>query len=97
MTIAILIKLLETRIVANNFFGRSSNFAIISNFLEPVSSCVSRSDRVSENSATSAPDIKAEHNNKIKSKIMPSIKVTLSDAIKMAKLAGSESNGYRIC
>ncbi len=63
-TTAMLIKLLATRIVANSFFGRSNNFIIISIVADLCSIPSSKLDFVKEKKATSAPDIKAEQNNK---------------------------------
>lgn len=95
-TVAILIKLFATRMVANNFFGRSISFEMISNFLEPSSRPLSRSDRVNEKRATSAPEIRPEHNNKTSSRIMPRTRETLSEENKMTKLVGSGSNRHGI-
>ena len=59
ITIEIFIKLFATKIVANNFFGLSSNFEIISIGFEFSSSAVSRSDCVNAKRATSAPETSA--------------------------------------
>ena len=61
-TIAILIKLLATRIVANSFFGFSNNNLTRWRFLLSFSS--SKSVGVNENKATSAPEMSAEQANK---------------------------------
>ena len=67
-TIAIFIKLLATRIVANNFFGRSNNEEIKCMAEEFSSMPLSMLDLVKEKSATSAPEIRAEQANSIISK-----------------------------
>lgn len=64
-TIAILIKLFATNIVASNFLGRSNSFAIICMDTDLFSRPSLILDLVKENRATSAPDIKAEHISKI--------------------------------
>lgn len=71
-TIAMFIKLLATRMVANNLLGFSSKFRTISNFFEgSLSEDESlRSETDNENKATSDPDINAEHISKTKSKII---------------------------
>jgi hypothetical protein len=61
-TIAILIKLLATNIVASNRLGVLNNLAtsiLFLNVFESESNC----DCVNEKKATSAPDINAEHIN----------------------------------
>jgi len=65
---AIFIKLLATNMVASSFFGRSKRDVIKIILLELSASAVSISPFFKENSATSAPDIKAEHKSKMKSK-----------------------------
>ena len=64
---AMLIKLLATKIVANNFFGRSSKEATIPIAADFFSMPSSIFAFVSENKATSAPEIKAEHTSSTKS------------------------------
>ena len=61
--------------VANNFFGCFKSWVIIWIDFEPCSSEASKSAWVSENNATSAPEIKAEHSSKIKTEAMPKISV----------------------
>jgi hypothetical protein len=62
---AILSELFATKIVANNFFGFDNSFWTMINFFEgDFSPFPSKSVKVNEKNATSAPDIKAEHNNK---------------------------------
>ncbi len=67
ITTAMFIKLLATRIVANNFLGRSKSFEIIMIRLSVCSS--SKTDLDKEKKATSAPEINAEKNNRINSNI----------------------------
>ena len=67
-TMAIFIKLLATNIVASNFLGRSNNLAIIPILTDLASKPSSKLDLVKENKATSAPEIKAEQNNRTMSK-----------------------------
>lgn len=50
--------------VANNFLGRSKSVAIICIEEDLFSKPSSKLDLVRENKATSAPEIKAEHNSK---------------------------------
>lgn len=91
ITIAILIKLLATKIVANSFLGRSKSFVIISMRLEFCSNPFSISVLVRENKATSAPEISAEHNRRKNSKTNP-LTTEKSIAInKGLKLEGSGS------
>ena len=66
-TIAILIKLFATNIVANNFLGRSKRLAIICIAADLFSKPSSILDLVKENKATSAPEIKAEQTSNIMS------------------------------
>ena len=70
----IVMKLLATRSVANNFFGFSKSFDIIFPF-EGFSSkvpSISFCDR--EKSATSAPETKAEQNSNANNMIKPNTK-----------------------
>ena len=64
---AILIKLLATNMVAKSFLGRSNKEAIISIAEDLFSIPSSILDLVNEKSATSAPEINAEHASSIKS------------------------------
>lgn len=61
--------------VANNFFGRFKSWVMIWIDFEPCFFGASKSAWVSENNATSAPDIKAEQSSKIKTDVMPKISV----------------------
>ena len=61
--------------VANNFFGRFKSWVMIWIDFEPCFLEASKSAWVSENNATSAPDIKAEQSSKIKTDVMPKISV----------------------
>ena len=70
-TMPMFIKLLATKIVASSFLGFFSSFVMVSMILESVSSPVLKSLWLIENNATSAPDISAEQNSSIKSKIIP--------------------------
>ena len=89
------IKLLATNIVASNFLGRSSKRDIILKAVGFSSKPLSKSDRVSEKNAISEPDISAEHNNSIISKIIPGI-IEKPMVIKgNIKLEGSGSNVIR--
>lgn len=91
----ILIKLLATSNVANNFLGRSSNFVMSCAFEVFISVAKSMSFGVSEKKATSAPDmIAVQKSNKI-IPVKPRAK-WVSMVSKRAKLGGSRSNGYRI-
>ena len=90
-TIAMLRKLLATKIVANNFFGFSSNKETVFIFLEALLvDCISRSVGVKEKNATSAPEIRAENKRSIKSTTILIIK-GLSISAKNNKLGGSIS------
>ena len=73
-TIPIFIKLLATKMVANNFFGRRSRALIISSAFEGVFSCGSKSDLLNEKRATSAPEIRAEHTKRITRETPPNNK-----------------------
>jgi len=73
-TIPIFIKLLATKIVANNFFGRCSRAIIVSSAFEGVFSSGSKSDLLNENRATSAPEIRAEHTKRITRETPPNNK-----------------------
>ena len=69
--IAMFIKLFATNMVANNFCGFCRSLETISIGLDFFSSSESMSNRVRENKATSAPEIKAEHNNSISKSAKP--------------------------
>lgn len=86
-----LIKLLATKMVAKSFFGLSNNFEIISMGFEFSCEAFSISVCVNENSATSAPETKAEHSNNTNSKITPkAIEVSMAKVF-IIKLKGSGS------
>ena len=92
-TIAIFIKLFATRIVASSFFGRSSSDAIICIADEFSSSPLSMLDLVNEKSATSAPDIRAEHANSITSNII----LVINDVLVTNKFESkTEGSGSKI-
>ena len=65
ITIPMFIKLLATKIVASNFFGRRKSEFIIFRAFEGLLSSASKSTFVSEKRATSAPEIRAEQHNKM--------------------------------
>ena len=90
-TMAIFIKLLATRIVANSFFGRSNKLAIICMFTDLFSRPSSILDLVNEKSATSAPEINAEQANNITSRIILVIKDVLVTIKFEIKTEGSGS------
>ena len=95
-TIAILIKLLATKIVASNFFGFDKSFSTNTNRFEGESSsegCKSVADK--EKNATSAPEIRAEHNKSVNSMTILVICVILRRKIK-SKLGGSISKIVRL-
>ena len=73
MTMAILIKLLTIRMVANNFAGLSRNLIMKEDdlFLSFFKSSILDDD--SEKKAISLPEIKAEHNNKRRRMIIETI------------------------
>ena len=85
-------KLLATRIVANNFFGLSNKTEIIciapDLFSRPSLTLV----LVNENRATSAPDIKAEQTRSIISKKILVIKDVSTTNTYENKTVGSGSN-----
>lgn len=89
---AIFIKLLETKIVANNFLGLANNRWTMANFFAiDFSSLVSKSDGVKEKKATSAPEITAEQKSKTKIKT-PLVIWVKSKTAKKSKPGGSMSN-----
>ena len=77
--------------VAKSFFGRSSNDEIICIAEEFSSIPLSILDLVNENSATSAPEIRAEHTNSIRSKMILVIKDVLVTNKFESKTEGSGS------
>ena len=95
MTMPIFIKLLATKIVASNFLGRCSNFEIMRNTLGLSSNPLSISLRVKEKKATSVPEINAEHNRRITSKIIPETKDVPVNKKNKIKLEGSGSKVNR--
>ena len=94
MTIAMFIKLLATNMVANSFFGRSNSFEIISMGLDFASKPLSISVLVSENSATSAPEISAEQTKSKNNNAKPKTTEKSIAIINSFKLEGSGSNYY---
>ena len=90
-TIAILIKLLATNMVASNFFGRSKSDAIIAMAGDLFSKPSFTLDLVRENKPTSAPEINAEHNSKTMSNIILVIKEVLAINKWEIKTVGSGS------
>ena len=65
ITIPMFIKLLATKIVANNFFGRRKSEFIMFKAFEGLFSSASKSTFVSEKRATSVPEIRAEQHNRM--------------------------------
>jgi hypothetical protein len=57
-------KLLAIKMVAKSFFGRSNKEIMILSLLVTLASSVVKSEGFKENSATSEPETKAEHNSK---------------------------------
>ncbi len=90
-----LMKLLATKSVASNFFGRSSKVAIVRAFDGFLSEARERSFGVNEKKATSAPDNKAAQNSNTKIAAKPMIRF-VSEISKKAKLGGSGSKSVRI-
>ena len=89
-TTAIFTKLLATKMVANSFLGRSKSRIKICCFEETFPSFTSKSAGVSENKATSEPEIKAEQTNNKTRTIIPK-KWEKSTARNKNKLEGSGS------
>ena len=85
------IKLLATNTVASNFFGRSNSNEIIWIRFDFSSKPFSISVLESENKATSAPEISAEHANNKNNKTKPETTETSIAIIKLLKLVGSGS------
>ena len=92
ITMPMLIKLLATNMVANNFFGRSKRLAIIWMRLDFASKPFSISVLENEKRATSAPEISAEQNKSKNISKTPKTIETSIEIIKLLKLAGSGSN-----
>jgi hypothetical protein len=84
-------KLFATKMVASNFFGRSNSFEMILNAFGFSSKPLSISVRVNEKKATSAPEIKAEHNNRMTSKSIPETNDAFAVKKNKIKLKGSGS------
>lgn len=86
------IKLLATKMVANNFLGLSSNLVKIGTALDFSPKPSSKSVLLKENNATSAPEISAEQISRIKSSTKPrTIEISAVNKL-MIKLGGSGSN-----
>jgi hypothetical protein len=82
---------LATKIVANNFFGFSSNKETVFIFLEALLvDSISKSVGVKEKNATSAPEIRADKSKSINSTAILTIKGP-SISAKNNKLGGSIS------
>jgi hypothetical protein len=90
---AILMKLLATRIVASNFLGFSRRLMTIFCVFDLFPSSVMKFAGVSEKNATSAPEINAEHNNSTNNVIRLISWVIPIEARNKSKLGGSESKG----
>lgn len=89
-------KLFAISIVANSFLGLSNKLETVFNCLIPSSTPFSISDLFNEKNATSAPEIRAEHSNRTKSKTKPTIKdISIADKIDN-KLEGSGSNLIKV-
>ena len=85
-TIAIFIKLLATKIVANSFCGFCSRSDTILIALDFSSNSLSISARDKENKATSDPEIRAEQSNKKKNKIIPDTNEASIELIRNTRL-----------
>jgi hypothetical protein len=88
---AIFIKLLATKIVANSFFGLSKSFEIIPMLFEFSKASLFKSDFVNEKIATSAPEIRAEQKSKTIRIAILAIKEVFNSANIIIKLLGSGS------
>ena len=77
--------------VANNFFGRSSKDAIICIVADFLSTPSSILDFVNEKTATSAPEINAEHTSSINNNTTLVINDVLETNIFESKTGGSGS------
>ena len=91
-TVAILMKLFATSIVANSFLGRSRSLEIIWNAIDFCCKPLSISERVSEKKATSAPEMSAEQPSNTNNEITPMINEMLSEDRKISNCVGSGSN-----
>ena len=89
-------KLFATSIVANNFFGLFNKEIISVICFGCSSEALSISVFVRENNATSAPDIKAEHNNSKTSVTMLKINEVLIFKSIIKKLLGSGSKIWNL-
>lgn len=89
---AMLIKLLATKMVANSFLGLSKSFEIILNVLGLLSKPSSKSVLFKEKRATSAPDISAEQKSNRMSKTKPKTTEKSIVCINEKNLVGSGSN-----
>lgn len=89
---AIFIKLLATKIVASNFFGRSKRDATIRIALEPLSIPSLILVFVNENNATSAPEINAEKTNSTTNTII----LVKNDALKLNAKNSTKGSGSKI-
>ena len=89
-TVVMFIKLFATKMVPNNFLGFRSNLA--TNRMRAESDAVASFTSVcdKENSATSAPEIKAEQNNKIPKKTILKI-ISPVKAVEKINILGSGS------
>lgn len=85
-------KLFETKIVANNLFGSSSNETTAFSLLDFDSEALFKSVWESEKKATSAPEIKAESMSSKKSKETLSAFDNTSADKRIDKIVGSGSN-----
>lgn len=79
ITMAILMKLLATSMVANSFFGRSNSREMIWKAVDFSSKPLSISERVKEKKATSAPEIRAEHTSRATMRMIPTINSKFSE------------------
>lgn len=76
---AILTKLFATSMVAKSFLGRSKSLEIIWKAVDLSSNPLSRSDRVKEKRATSAPEMSAEQMSRAIIKMMPTMSSRLPE------------------
>ena len=94
-TINILMKLFETKMVANSFFGLSSNVTTAFSLLDFDSAALLRSVCESEKNATSAPEINAESiSNKKSMTILSALDKKAADK-RIDKIVGSGSNLHK--
>jgi len=87
-----LMKLFETKMVASNLFGRSSNKTTAFSLLDFDSEALLISVWESEKKATSAPEINAESMSNKKSKRILSTFDKISAEKSIDKIVGSGSN-----